>query len=186
MKVIIASRNPVKIQAVSHAFTMAFPEKQISFSGINASSGVNDQPLSDHETFSGAFNRASEAQQLMPEADFWTGVEGGIEIRGDEMLAFAWVVVLGKGQTGKGKTAAFVLPPAVASCVRQGMELGVADDKVFGTSNSKQKNGAVGLLTRDLITRTSLYEPAVIMALIPFINPDLYAEERASGKPEGH
>jgi non-canonical (house-cleaning) NTP pyrophosphatase len=54
------------------------------------------------------------------------------------------------------------------------MELGDADDEIFGASNSKQQNGAVGLLTENAVTRTTLYEQAVIMALIPFKNPELY------------
>jgi len=54
------------------------------------------------------------------------------------------------------------------------MELGDADDLVFRKENSKQQNGAVGLLTNDAITRQSLYQPAVQMAFIPFLNPELY------------
>jgi non-canonical (house-cleaning) NTP pyrophosphatase len=63
----------------------------------------------------------------------------------------------------------------VAILVREGMELGDADDIVFAKSNSKQQNGAVGLLTNDVITRKSLYLPAVQMAFIPFLNPELYS-----------
>jgi len=45
---------------------------------------------------------------------------------------------------------------------------------VFGKENSKQTYGAVGLLTGDVIDRTRFYEDAVVLALIPFRNPDLY------------
>ena len=51
---------------------------------------------------------------------------------------------------------------------------GDADDVVFERSNSKQANGAVGLLTGDVITRASLYAHAVVLALIPFRNMELY------------
>jgi len=54
------------------------------------------------------------------------------------------------------------------------MELGDADDQVFSKNNSKQQNGAVGLLTDDVISRKSLYLPAVQMAFIPFLNSELY------------
>jgi non-canonical (house-cleaning) NTP pyrophosphatase len=53
--------------------------------------------------------------------------------------------------------------------------LGEADDRVFSRKNSKQSNGAIGILTNDAIDRTELYIPAVIFALIPFKNPDLYS-----------
>jgi non-canonical (house-cleaning) NTP pyrophosphatase len=54
------------------------------------------------------------------------------------------------------------------------VELGEADDRVFGCNNSKQQNGAIGLLTGDAVDRAGLYVPAVIFALIPFKNPELY------------
>ena len=57
------------------------------------------------------------------------------------------------------------------------MELGQADDVVFGATNSKQAMGAVGLLTGGLISRADLYRPAVLLALIPFKNAALYREE---------
>ena len=44
---------------------------------------------------------------------------------------------------------------------------------MFGQSDSKRKNGSVGLLTGDVITRADFYTPAVTLALIPFHNPDL-------------
>jgi non-canonical (house-cleaning) NTP pyrophosphatase len=84
-------------------------------------------------------------------------------------------VVLGRdGREGRSRTATFELPAEVARLVREGVELGHADDRVFGRENSKQTNGAVGLLTRDLIDRTAYYEHAVVLALVPFVNPGLY------------
>jgi len=62
----------------------------------------------------------------------------------------------------------------VAKLVSSGLELGEADDQVFGTQGSKQHNGAVGLLTHDVLTRDGFYAQAVQLALIPFINPQLY------------
>ena len=98
-----------------------------------------------------------------------------MEPHGDELSAFAWVVVLSPdGIEGKGRTGTFFLPPAVAELIHQGKELGEADDIVFAQSNSKQKNGAIGILTGDVIDRAALYVPAVIMALVPFKNPELY------------
>jgi non-canonical (house-cleaning) NTP pyrophosphatase len=54
------------------------------------------------------------------------------------------------------------------------MELGVANDMVFNETNSKQKNGAVGLLTHNQIDRVELYRAGVVLALIPFVNQGLY------------
>ncbi len=77
---------------------------------------------------------------------------------------------------GKGRTGTFFIPPPVADLIRQGKELGEADDIIFQRNNSKQENGAVGLLTGNVIDRKNLYEQAVILALIPFKNSILYSE----------
>lgn len=130
--------------------------------------------MSDSETILGAKTRVNNARKARPDADFWVGVEGGIQIRDTEMETFAWIVVESPNRGGKARTASFFLPPQVAELINQGMELGKADDIVFGHQNSKQKNGAVGLLTGDIITRTSLYRPAVILALIPFARAHLF------------
>jgi inosine/xanthosine triphosphatase len=161
---------------VREGFERMFPGAEFQIQGRSAPSGVSDQPTSDEETLQGAHNRARGVASSHPEADYWVGVEGGIQDHGNEMLAFAWVVVLSTGQSGRGRTGAFYLPQAIADLVRQGMELGQADDIVFGQENSKQANGAVGLLTGDVIDRAKLYEGAVILALIPFKNPRLYRE----------
>lgn len=173
-QVIIASKNPVKIQCVQQAFGKVFPEQSFEFEGVSVPSCVSEQPMTDEETFAGARNRAINAGKAEPAADFWVGVEGGIQKTGSEMEAFAWVVVLTEDKTGKARTASFQLPPAVTELIDQGMELGHADDVVFKRDNSKQKNGAVGILTNDLIDRVGYYEPAVILALIPFLHDNLY------------
>ncbi|GAK85080.1 inosine/xanthosine triphosphatase; hypothetical cytoplasmic protein in cluster with NspS [Vibrio ponticus] len=47
-------------------------------------------------------------------------------------------------------------------------------DQEFATTNIKQKGGAIGLLTHDQLTRSSVYHQALILALIPFTNPQHY------------
>lgn len=173
--IVVASQNPVKIQAVLHGFRRMFLDQEFDVQTISAPSGVSSQPRSNAETLQGAQNRAAEAARRLPRADFWVGIEGGVEDAEEaEMAAFAWVVVCAAHQVGRGRTGTFYLPPAVRELVRQGKELGEADDLVFGRNNSKQENGAVGLLTGDVIDRAQLYEHAVVLALIPFKNPGLY------------
>lgn len=174
MEIIVASLNPVKIRATLLGFQRMFPGLPIDIQGISVPSGVSHQPTSDDETFQGAATRAQQAARLDPQSDFWVGIEGGIQIVEKEISSFAWVVVCSKNQSGKGRTSTFFLPEKVAQLIRQGYELGDADDMVFGRQNSKQENGAVGLLTGDVIDRIALYEQAIIMALIPFKNPELY------------
>lgn len=172
--IVLASKNPVKAQATLGGFRRMFPAEEFNLEMVSVPSGVNDQPISDDETFQGAFKRAGNAAQLVPVADFWVGIEGGIESSQDEMTAFAWVVVISDSVLGKGRTGTFLLPQAVAHLIRQGVELGEADDLVFNRSNSKQVEGAIGILTGNVVNRAQLYEQAVVLALVPFKNVDLY------------
>jgi len=172
--VIVASQNPVKINAVRTAFNKTFPKISWKFEGISVPSGVSNQPTTDEETYNGAYNRATNAKNIKKTAQFWVGIEGGVVDDKKGMATFAWVVILSKNKIGKGKSATFFLPKKVAELIKNGKELGEADDIVFKKKNSKQANGAIGLLTHNLITRTTLYVPAVIVALIPFIRKDLY------------
>ena len=174
IRLIVASRNPVKIQCATMGFQKVFPKSQIMVEGVAVPSEVSDQPMTDHETLMGAKNRAKNAKVSFPDADYWIGIEGGIDEAFGTMEAFAWIYILGKEMTGKARTASFDLPQKIQELIHQGVELGVADDMVFNRSNSKQGNGAVGILTKDLIDRARYYEPAVVLALIPFINRDLY------------
>lgn len=173
MKVVIASTNPVKVKAVKRAFYKVFKEK-FEIISIDAKSEVSDQPMSDGETIKGASNRVKNAIKAFPKSNYWVGIEGGVEVVDNMLTSFTWVVIKSKNQTGKAKTDTYFLPEKVAGYVKQGKELGNAIDIVFKKHNSKQNNGAVGLLTKDLITRNKLYEDVIILALIPFVHKGLY------------
>lgn len=172
--IIVASQNPVKVKAVNNAFERMFPDENFKIISVSVPSGVKDQPTSNEETLEGALNRANNAAKKLPEAEYWIGIEGGVDVKGEEMAAYAWVVIKSESITGKARTGTFYLPPAIAKLVYDGMELGSADDLVFDQNNSKQKSGAIGILTGDVITRTQLYEHAIILALIPFKNQELF------------
>jgi len=174
IKIAVASHNPVKLDAVKEGLSV-FLNEEFQLIGLSVNSDVPDQPMSDAETIQGAMNRVNNAQQKFPGYNFYIGIEGGVEETSSGLMAFAWIVISNGDKTGKARTASFFLPPRVAELVHQGMELGNADDIVFAKQNSKQQNGAVGLLTNDAITRKSLYMPAVQMAFIPFLNPELYS-----------
>ena len=173
-KIIIASKNPIKINATKLGFQKVFANLDFECAGVSVPSDVSDQPMTNQETLQGATNRATHAKNDFPDAAFWVGIEGGIEKMGEEMMAFAWIVILSNEATGKARTGTFFLPPKVVELINQGKELGEADDIVFGHSNSKQKNGAVGILTGNLIDRTQFYVEAMVLALIPFLNKEIY------------
>lgn len=175
MKIVVASRNPVKLDAAAQGFRLAFGQ-QPEIVGIAVPSGVADQPMTDEETLQGALNRVAAAKKRIAEADFWVGIEGGVHPSGGLLEAFAWVVVASAQRTARARSAAFPLPRPAVEALRRGRELGHVMDALFGESHSKHKGGAIGLLTRGAITRTTLYVQPVVMACIPFLHPEWYPE----------
>jgi inosine/xanthosine triphosphatase len=176
IKIVVASTNPVKVNTARLAFEKVFGHNDFEFVPVKAASGVSDQPKSDQETLLGANNRVKDAKRIFPFAEFYVGLEGGVEDVDGELHEFAWIVIHDHtGKVGKGKTCTFMAPPIFRKMViEDGKEIGDISDIVFGQENSKQDMGAIGLLTRGVIDRTELYRHAVVSALIPFIQTDLY------------
>ena len=173
--VFIGSKNPVKVECTRKGFTEVFNGIEVfDFIGESVDSGISDQPMTNEETLIGAKNRANQLKMRHPEGDYFVGIEGGIQMVGSEMEAFAWIVIMNGERIGKAQTSTFQLPPEIVELIKQGVELGHADDILFQRKNSKQGNGAVGLLTNNVIDRVEYYRHAVILALIPFVNKELY------------
>ncbi len=175
MHVVITSNNPVKKRAVFEAFTLIFPNEKINIKEAAVESGVSAQPMDSAETLLGAKQRVENGTRVVPEADYWVGIEGGVESVKKTMECIAWVYIKSReGRVGKGRAGTFELPQKITTLVEQGMELGEANDAVFAMKNSKHNLGIIGCLSNNAIDRTEYYRQAVVFAMLPFINPELY------------
>ena len=179
MKILVGSKNPVKIEAVKEAFSKYFEEPEII--GISADSKVSAQPVNG-ETFEGAKNRATELKQLNSEnnlgAKFFVGIEGGIAEFFNKWFALGLMCIIDEeGKTGFGTSPLFELPSSVTKELLNGTELGEVMDKLTGDHNTKQKSGAIGYFTNGVMDRKSLYVPGLITALIPFLHKDFFFKE---------
>lgn len=174
MRVAVGSQNPVKIEATRRAFCALWPNESWDVFGVEVSSGVSNQPMSDEESIQGARNRARLAIEQTG-ADYGVGLEGGLHKIGAHHFDCGWIVVINReGVEGIGSTARILTPPRIIELIHQGMELGAANDVVFGTTNSKQSEGHFGLMTKNVITRADGYMHGVVMALSRFVHPDLF------------
>jgi len=174
MKVAVGSQNPVKINAVTHAFKLVWPEKKLEVVGIKVSSGVSNQPMSDKESIKGATSRAKRSLKEA-KADFGVGLEGGLQNIGKSWFDCGWCVVIDKkGNIGIGSSARMQTPEKIMSLIRKGKELGEANDILFKTKNSKQAEGHFGLMTKGIVTRTDAYKDSIVFALSRFIHPRLF------------
>lgn len=167
--VIITSLNPAKIHAVKTAFSAVFPGNEMTFKGISVPSDVSCQPMTNEETLAGARNRVKNAQKIAI-ADFFVGIEAGL----DKPYTFAWIVIGSSTRIGESRSASVPLPPSAICALEAGKELGDVMDEMFNQKNVKQQGGAIAMLTKHLLSRSSVYHQALILALIPFIHPELY------------
>ena len=177
MRVVVGSKNPVKITATKEAFEKIFPDDEWIVEGVDVASEVSDQPMSDKESITGARNRAKKALDLLS-ADYGVGLEGGLQEIDGTWFDSGWMVVVDrKGNEGIGSTIKMKTPEKIMKLINQGLELGIANDLVFHTKNSKHAQGHFGLMTKNAITRKSGYRDGVIAALSRFVQPDLFREE---------
>ena len=60
---------------------------------------------------------------------------------------------------------------------RSSRELGEVIDEVAGEFDVRSRQGAWGVLSRDLLTRSMSFEAALIAAFAPFYNAQLYSDD---------
>jgi non-canonical (house-cleaning) NTP pyrophosphatase len=78
IKIVVGSKNPVKISAAQTAICDVLSLKEVECVGINAPSSVAEQPMTTEETKRGAVNRIQYCQQHI-RADFYIAIEGGVD-----------------------------------------------------------------------------------------------------------
>jgi inosine/xanthosine triphosphatase len=176
MKVLVGSRNPTKIGAVQDVFDRCFGEAEVV--GIEADSGVAGQPIGD-ETFAGAENRALALVRLNTEqglcAHYCVGIEGGVAPLHGRWFAFGAVCIAdADGRMGFGVTSHFELPDQVAAVLADGTELGSVIDELTGLRDTRLGGGAIGYLSQGRLDRRGLAAQGVFMALIPFLNDEMF------------
>src|SRR3989344_7124426 len=176
MLVLVGSKNPVKIESVKEAFAKYFASVEVI--GLDVDSKVPTQPV-NYQTYEGARNRAlalqSLAREKYPEAQYFVGIEGGIEETYSRWFSFGLICVIDhRGRESIGKSPHFSLPSHILQKLLAGEELGEVMDHHTGHKNAKQKMGTVGILTHGKMDRKELYIHGLTMALIPFVNENLY------------
>ena len=155
MKILVGSKNPVKILAAQEVFEKYFTDVKVT--GFQISSGVSDQPI-NNETFKGAENRAVELKKINDKkninADYFVGIEGGITKQHNRWFAFGGMCIIDKdNKKAYGSSPQFELPDFVIEQLLNGVELGDVMDKLINTTNSKHKSGAIGFFTNNIITK---------------------------------
>jgi inosine/xanthosine triphosphatase len=140
-------------------------------------------PLTDWQLMQGARERALAVRDLLEkrrlEADLYVGLEGGfhsISIEGEwHTFLRGWAYAF-DGKNGYfGSGPAISVPEAIVKKVIEGRrELGLVIDEVAGERDIRSRQGAWGILSRDLVSRSESFEIAMLAAFAPFYNSKFY------------
>ena len=144
---------------------------------------VPAMPLTDWQLMQGARERALAAHESLRsrrlEADIYVGLEGGfhsVSIEGEwHTFLRGWAYATDGERGAFGAAPSVSVPSHIVKNVVEGRrELGIVIDEVTGGRDIRSKQGAWGVLSRDLVTRSMSFELALIAAFAPFYNPKLY------------
>lgn len=176
-KVVLCSTSPAKVGATQSVCERVFPEASVISVDIT---GLPEQPLGKAQTKQCALTRARHAVQI-GNGDLGVGMEGGVDYDGWLLSCVAVVSKDGKESWAWGSS--FLLPKEAATRILFNKEeMGTVMDDLFAKSGvSKSHGGAVGQLTRGLVSRAATLEDPLLLALIPFLNQHLYANTPLSG-----
>jgi inosine/xanthosine triphosphatase len=143
-------------------------------------------PLTDWQLMEGARDRALAVRDSLRskrmDADVYVGLEGGfhsISVGGEWHTFLRGLAYATDGDKGAfGAAPSISVPHSIVKSVVEGREeLGLVIDKVAGMRDVRSRQGAWGVLSRDLVTRSDSFELALIAALAPFYNSKLYSQE---------
>ena len=140
-------------------------------------------PLNDTQLMRGARERADAVRELLRgeglRADFSVGLEGGFHsITFDSTrhtFLHGWAYVTDGARGYFGHAPAVTVPAGIVARVeRTGRELGEVMDEVAGERDVRSRQGAWGVLSRGLLTRSMSFETALVAAFAPFYNARVY------------
>lgn len=190
MKIALGSARAAKIMAVRAACARiaqidgAWSRAEILARAVETSAPA--MPLTDSQLMKGAHERAEAVRAVLEDegeqADFYVGLEGGfhsITIDGARHTFLrGWAYAADSLRRGNFGAAPSVSVPReiVQRVERTRRELGDVIDDVAQERDVRSRQGAWGVLSRDLLTRSMSFESALIAAFAPFYNPQLYSD----------
>lgn len=176
MIVAVGTSNPVKVRAVENVLSRFF---EVAVIMKQVRSKAPPQPIGLETTIEGAISRAVGALESVPNADLGVGIEAGIipipkTISGYMDQQFA-AIADRSGWVTLGGGPSFEYPQfLVRRVLNERIEVNSVMAELTGEPFLGHKQGAIGYFSKGALNRTALTELAVLMALIPRLNENLY------------
>ena len=167
MKILIATNNPNKVEAIKNAFERYFLDNTLEIHSFSVDSKVPSQPCNE-DVFKGADNRIEGVRKQVEDWDFLVSCEGGLIEQCGHWFNVQVVKIEHKdGKTGVGLSQGFQIP---SQYLEETKNTSVAKilDKIF------EGKGGVSVLTKGLYNRQKLIEDGTIMALTRLINGEIW------------
>ncbi|MFN3384524.1 MAG: inosine/xanthosine triphosphatase [Archaeoglobaceae archaeon] len=178
MKVVVGSKNPTKIEGARLAFEQFFGKVEVQSIDVK----TKDQPF-DEETIEGAIKRAKLCYSK--DFDFSVGIEAGlfrVSKTTSGYMDFQVAAIYNGEDFTLGFGPGFEYPIEVVESAKSGIEVGKTMEKISGIKEIGKKFGAIHFLSKGVISRIELSRIAVTMALIPWINAELYSKKLKSNR----
>lgn len=149
MKIIIGSKNPSKIKAVESVFSKS------EVLSLDVLSQVSVQPFSDDETMNGAINRAKQCASYDA---IGIGLEGGVMYLEGKLFLCNWgALATTDNRIYLASGARIPLPKEINVQLKAGFELGDLMDIYSEKQGVRNKEGAIGIFTNELVTRHEMF-----------------------------
>jgi inosine/xanthosine triphosphatase len=187
IRIAVGSTRRPKLAAVSEAIqdfgAVLAPGMDFEVVGVEVESGVGHTPANRAKLMQGARQRSEAlvhlAQEKNEEWRYFVGLEGGLDVIEEgssrRVLLESWAYV-SDGRNGHyGRSGGVEIPEALAhEVLENGVELSAAIDQFAGAVGIRDAQGAWGVLSGGLISRTEAFRVAVVAAFAPFYNAKMY------------
>lgn len=187
MKIALGSERAAKIEALRSSLirisTVDEAWRDALIVARSVETGVPVMPLTEEQLMRGARNRAEAVRALLlkeaTSAELYVGLEGGfhsVEIDGQwHTFLCGWAYATDGERESFGAAPSISVPSHIAQRVIDGRrELSEVIDEVAGEQDVRSRQGAWGVLSNDLLTRSRSFEAALVAAFAPFYNARLY------------
>lgn len=175
MDVCVGSRNPSKLRGVEKAFSTFYKDVHIYIYSVEED--LPPQPFSFNIIMECAKIRAIRALERNDRCSYGVGIEAGMfEINNTFYDIHTAYIINRDGRGFYGFSPAFRVPNKFVELIKKGVyrELEDVVDSFYGTEHIGDTGGFIRILSRGCILREDLVYYAVLMALLPFINSDVY------------
>ncbi len=177
MKIVMATKNPAKLEGAKKAFECFFED--VIIEGISVPSDVPDQPVNE-DILNGAKNRVNNLISYCKEsnitADYYISIESGIhDFFNSYVITNIALIRDSNGYESIGTSPSFPVPNKYVDDIIS-TDLGTVMDNIFKENDLRSKKGGINFLTHSNITRIDLTRGAFIMALTQFINSNIWKD----------